>query len=291
MSVTVWAAEVELIAVEAKARLDGVRLTVGSAMPVPLRAMVCGVLAALSAKLSVAESAPAAAGLKVTETVQEALATSVAPQVVVCEKEEAFVPVMEMPERFNAPVPVLVRVTACAAEEAPTIGRGEGQAGGREADRRARRRRGRGPAIDDIGDVERAEAGGFVVAGGGGVAGQDSQLVAGGLRRAIDRSGKAGRGDGAGVDVVEVAGAGVGCLFRAAIGVALLGGQRIKLGVGIALRGAGFLIDEGHDAGHHRAGDRGSADGHIEGVGGIAARDGAGDSPAAACRRSDKRRP
>lgn len=120
LSVIPCVAEEELTMVEANARLVGERETAG-ALPVPLRVTACGELVALSAKLSEAESAPAAEGLKVTETVHDALIASDAPQVVVSVKEVAFVPVMIMPERVSAAVPVLVSVTVCAAAEAPVL--------------------------------------------------------------------------------------------------------------------------------------------------------------------------
>ena len=60
------------------------RVTAGSgAIPVPVSATLCGEAAALSARLSEAVSVPAATGLKVIEIVQEALAASVEPQVLV----------------------------------------------------------------------------------------------------------------------------------------------------------------------------------------------------------------
>lgn len=61
------------------------RVTVGSGMtPVPLSATLCGDAVALSARLNEAVRVPAAAGLKVTEIVQETLVASDVPQVLVC---------------------------------------------------------------------------------------------------------------------------------------------------------------------------------------------------------------
>jgi len=51
--------------------------------PVPLRETDCGVFWALSAKFREAVSVPPAVGLKMTEIVQEALAASDVPQVLV----------------------------------------------------------------------------------------------------------------------------------------------------------------------------------------------------------------
>lgn len=48
MSVTICAAEVEPMLVEAKVRLVGERLTAGAPAPVPVRVMVCGELGAVS---------------------------------------------------------------------------------------------------------------------------------------------------------------------------------------------------------------------------------------------------
>ena len=89
---------------------------VGAAAPMPLSATACGELAALSAKLTAADSVPEAAGVNVTAMTHEALAASVDPQLLVWEKEEALLPMMLIPETVMEAVPVLVRVTACDAE-------------------------------------------------------------------------------------------------------------------------------------------------------------------------------
>jgi uncharacterized protein YaaW (UPF0174 family) len=119
-SVAVCAAEEEPVLVVVKTRVAGERLTAGT-VPVPLSVMVCGELAALSATLSVAVSAPEAAGLKVMVTVQEALAASDAPQLLVWEKEDAFAPPTEMLEMVSAPVPVFLRVMDWVVEVRPTF--------------------------------------------------------------------------------------------------------------------------------------------------------------------------
>jgi NAD-dependent oxidoreductase involved in siderophore biosynthesis len=56
----------------AKVKVDGVKVTSGvvPGAPVPVRATVCGVPAALSAMLTLAVRVPVANGLKVTEIVQ-----------------------------------------------------------------------------------------------------------------------------------------------------------------------------------------------------------------------------
>jgi hypothetical protein len=62
------------------------RVTEGtSTTPVPVSATVCGEAVALSARLSEAESVPAAVGLKVTEIAHEELAASEVPQLLVWE--------------------------------------------------------------------------------------------------------------------------------------------------------------------------------------------------------------
>lgn len=119
-SVVVCTAEGEPTLVVVKTRVAGERLTAG-AVPVPLSVMVCGELAALSATLSVAVSTPETAGLKVMVTVQEALAASDAPQLLVWEKEDAFAPATEMLEMVSAPVPVFLSVMDWAVEVRPTF--------------------------------------------------------------------------------------------------------------------------------------------------------------------------
>ena len=120
--VTAWVAADVATVVEAKVRLGTDRLATGvfAARPVPVSAAVCGELAALSAKLTAAESAPEAAGLKVTVTVQEALTANVVPQVLDCENEEVLAPVRLTPEMDMEAAPELVSLTVCTAAEDPT---------------------------------------------------------------------------------------------------------------------------------------------------------------------------
>ena len=59
--------------------VEGVTTGIG-AIPVPVSTTLCGEAVVLSARLSEAISVPAAAGLKVTEIVQEALAARDEPQ-------------------------------------------------------------------------------------------------------------------------------------------------------------------------------------------------------------------
>lgn len=123
VKVTVCDADAEPIAVDGKVRLVGetVAAIVTGAAPVPLRETVCGEFVALLAKLTAATRVPVAAGLKVTVTVHKAFAASVAAQLLVSENDEALVPVMPMPEMVIAPVPELVRLTACVAEDVPIV--------------------------------------------------------------------------------------------------------------------------------------------------------------------------
>lgn len=77
---------------------------------------------ALSARLSEAETEPTdVVGLKVTEMVQEAVAASDVPQVLVCVKADAALPVNETLEMVSAPVPVFWSVTDCVPDEEPSL--------------------------------------------------------------------------------------------------------------------------------------------------------------------------
>ena len=83
-------------------------------VPVPVRTAVCGLLGSLSATLKVALAAPAAVGLKVTLMAQFAPAANVVPQVVVCAKDAADVPVILTATLLAVVVPLLVNVKVCA---------------------------------------------------------------------------------------------------------------------------------------------------------------------------------
>lgn len=76
-------------------------------------------MAALSAMLSEALREDALAGVNVTLIVQVEFTVTTLPQLLVCAKLEAFVPVMEMPVMFNRALPVLVRLIVCAALVVP----------------------------------------------------------------------------------------------------------------------------------------------------------------------------
>ena len=97
-----------------KFKLVGLRLT-READPVPLRVTDCGLPGALSAMVSVAARAPAAAGVKVTLIVQLLPPATELPQLLVWTKSVALVPVIVMLVIARAAFPVLFRVTIWAA--------------------------------------------------------------------------------------------------------------------------------------------------------------------------------
>ena len=94
-------------------------------VPVPLRLIDCGLLAALSAMVTEAKREPVACGAKPTAITQEAFGAMPVPPVeqVVCAlswKSTAFVPVMPRLLRTRFALPVLVSVAVCTAETVPT---------------------------------------------------------------------------------------------------------------------------------------------------------------------------
>src|SRR2546427_3476062 len=86
-----------------------------AASPVPVRLAACGLPLALSATLNVALLVPLAVGVKVTLIVHWAPAATEVPQLLVCPKSPLFVPLMAMLVMSSAAVPLLERVTVCAA--------------------------------------------------------------------------------------------------------------------------------------------------------------------------------
>jgi len=88
---------------------------------VPESATSCGLPGALSVTLKDALRAPVAVGLNVTLKVQLAPAAKEAPQVCVCKKFPALVPVIAIELIVSAAVPTLVRVTVLAALVVPTV--------------------------------------------------------------------------------------------------------------------------------------------------------------------------
>ena len=85
--------------------------------PVPLSAMVWGLLGPLSEILILPVWVPPAIGLKVTLIVQLAPALTLLPQVLVWEKS----PLAVMLEIVSGALPVLVSVTGCALLLVPDI--------------------------------------------------------------------------------------------------------------------------------------------------------------------------
>ena len=89
----------------------------GAVTPVPLSEIVCGLLPALSTKVTEPTALPAVVGVKVTLMVQVPPAATGEPQVLVCAK--GAVAVIE--DRFRAAVPLFVTVTVCGALVAFTV--------------------------------------------------------------------------------------------------------------------------------------------------------------------------
>jgi hypothetical protein len=119
LRVTVCAALVVPTGWLPKPRLVGKRLTTGP-VPVPERLTVCGLPLALSVMLTEAVRLPLADGVNVTLIGQLPPAAAELPQVLVSEKSLAFVPVTVMLVMLKAALPVLLRVTVCAALVIPT---------------------------------------------------------------------------------------------------------------------------------------------------------------------------
>jgi len=94
--------------------------SVTGATPVPLSAIDCGDVLALSVMVTVAFNAPAAVGAKCPWMVQFAPTARLVPQELAKTNEEAFVPVTAMLPIDRAAVPVLVIVTDCELPDRPT---------------------------------------------------------------------------------------------------------------------------------------------------------------------------
>jgi hypothetical protein len=97
----------------------GEKVTAG-AVPVPVRATVCGLPVALSATESVALRAPAAWGENVTLIVQVVPGARLVPQLFVCKKSPLFIPVTIIDVTVSVVVPMLVRIAVCTALRVPT---------------------------------------------------------------------------------------------------------------------------------------------------------------------------
>jgi hypothetical protein len=111
VTVTLCAELVVVMSWPAKVRLFAESVTAG-ATPAPVSEMFCGLPDALSVTDSEAFRAPVAVGLNVMPMVQLAPATTLAPQVLVCEKSPLFVPAIAIPEplKVNVAFPVFVSV-------------------------------------------------------------------------------------------------------------------------------------------------------------------------------------
>ena len=81
-------------------------------IPVPVRATVCGLPDALSDTLTLAVLEPVVVGVNVALIVQLDPEPNVAPQVFVCEKSPALVPVMEILLIVNVEPPEFVNKIA-----------------------------------------------------------------------------------------------------------------------------------------------------------------------------------
>lgn len=103
-----------------KARLVADRSTMAPVPePGPVSVIICGLPLALSVMLTTAERLPAEAGVNVTLIVQLAPAATEEPQVVVSPKSPGLAPNKPILTMFSTVLPVLVRVTDCAALVVP----------------------------------------------------------------------------------------------------------------------------------------------------------------------------
>jgi hypothetical protein len=114
LMVIVWALVVVKSTVTANVSEDGARPTPG-AVPVPLKAAVCGLPLALSLTLTLADLLPLAVGLKVTLMVHVPFAARVDGlngQLLACAKSPAFVPAIAILLMVSAALPLFVNVIA-----------------------------------------------------------------------------------------------------------------------------------------------------------------------------------
>ena len=121
--VTVWVALGVERTCAPKAMLAGPRKMVDppGTRPVPVSAMLCGELPALSTMVTVAERPPVVAGVKWPWMVQLAPAARLVPQLLAITKEEASTPDTEMLVMDRAAPPVFVSVIDCDPEDDPTV--------------------------------------------------------------------------------------------------------------------------------------------------------------------------
>jgi len=112
VSVTVFGRLVAPNPTEPKFKLVGASFAV---VPIPLSVTFCGLPAALLLTLNAAVRVPDAAGLKVTLIVQLAPAAKEVPQVWVCTKSAALLPIMAMLLILKLTVPVFLSVAVLGA--------------------------------------------------------------------------------------------------------------------------------------------------------------------------------
>ena len=118
VTVTLLAALV--VPIRRVAKVSDTGETVTAEIPVPVRATVWGLPAALSATASTADLAPRANGVNRTLTVQLEPAARLVPHVVVREKSPALAPASEIEAIVRTALPVLLTVTELAALVVPT---------------------------------------------------------------------------------------------------------------------------------------------------------------------------
>jgi hypothetical protein len=100
---------------------DALAVGAGAAVPVPVKPTASVPPAALCVMFSVPDRAPAALGLKLTETVQLPPAVTDPPAEQVPPATTKSVEVMLMPDRLSAALPVLLTVTLWAVVVTPTV--------------------------------------------------------------------------------------------------------------------------------------------------------------------------
>ena len=99
-----------LLMVSTKWVLSALRV-INRPVPVPVRLIVCGLPGALSVMEMAPLRVPSMVGVKVTLIAQLLPATSELPQLFVCAKPPALVPVIAMLVRLRLAPPVLLTVT------------------------------------------------------------------------------------------------------------------------------------------------------------------------------------
>jgi hypothetical protein len=118
LRVTVWGRPVVPTYWLEKVTLVGDKVAVG-AVPVPVKLITCGLLGASSAMVNAPLRSPMLVGTKVTLTVHETPAPRVEGDIGQ-ELLRVKSPLTAIPVMLNATVPVLLRVTVCAALVLPT---------------------------------------------------------------------------------------------------------------------------------------------------------------------------